>query len=216
MASAMDGIASLQGATLKVEVQSSSPNLQPLLKKTKKHPKGRIQLDENGEVVGPKNQIVEVVEKPIYITDDRGQRIVIGTRNINVNGGHVLAFHPLTGKQDSVWRIQLAGPKKFHELMEKQHIVHTVKKRPNEKVAPDLEEGEATEYMMYLVYLREVGKKIAEDIDFYNWVEANGVFVEDGEVKMKKAKKVKEVVEEDEEEVAEEKPKKRGRKPKTE
>lgn len=175
------------GLMMKSETDTSSQNILKLLKRTKHHPEGRIQLDEEGQVKGPKNNVLYINEIPVTIITDKGRKIQIGTEKINVNGGHTKAFHPITGKQeDTPWRMSLGGPHRYHWYVLK--LAEVKRKNPTSKdqVVPELEEGEWNEYMMYVEYLKKTGKKFTrlqkyydrstnDNKEFYEWVEKNKV-----------------------------------------
>lgn len=170
----------IPGARETREVDTSKRvDLQPLLMKTKFHPKGRVQLDENGEVVGLKPNIIAVREIPIVIETKDGHAVQTGVRHVNVNGGHTRGRHPVTQKQeDCCWRVAFSGPTKYHQkvLLEKE-IRH--KNQSNEKVAPDLTAEEAEEYFMYVEYLKEKNILMGDDVEFYGWLKKTGAHVEE-------------------------------------
>ena len=85
-------------------------------------------------------------------------------------GGHVKA-------EGSVWRIALGGPKKYHEMVTKDALRFAATKRVD-RGAPELEMEEAKEYVLYCNYLKEKGKDIAEDKDFYKWLEKDKAEIE--------------------------------------
>lgn len=141
-----------------VEVKAGKPNIAKLLKPTKYHPNGRIKMGPDGEVEGPKNNVVRKKEK--IIRHESG--IEIARVEIPVNGGHVKA-------EGSVWRIALGGPKKYHQKLmadiERQKLTGKT-----DKTAPELEIEEAREYAEYRKYLAETKQDVAENADFYAWL----------------------------------------------
>src|SRR3990167_3411267 len=176
-----------EGSDVNSQFVGGTPyNLQKLLLRTKFHPNGRVQLDpETQRPKNPQHNTVYVREKPVYVATTEGHKMRIATRKINVNGGHVKGYHPCTGLQkDCVWRMVFSGPKKYHLLKLKEIQVRTLKNNPILKIAPDLTIEESEEYFMYLKYLEVSKKRIADDVEFYEWVEKNGVAVDEGEVVM--------------------------------
>lgn len=138
----------------KIEVLGGKPDLKKLAKA------GRIKLTPTGDVEGqPQNNVLYVQEK--QIKHESG--IVIGTQKIEVNGGHVRAI-------DSVWRVALSGPKKYHEKVlkdEKRKVrVGEIGFRPS---TPELTDEEFAEYTEYKAFLKEKNAEIAEDAEFYAW-----------------------------------------------
>lgn len=122
---------------------------------------GRIKLTPTGEVEGaPKNNVLRINKKKIY----HESGVVIAEQEIEVNGGHVLA-------PNSVWRIALGGPKKYHEKVLKDEERKRVR-GGNDISAPELEEAEAKEYADYKDFLKEKGLTIAENEAFYAWLKA--------------------------------------------
>lgn len=196
-----------EGSDVNSQVVTSPVNLQRLLLRTKFHPNGRVQLDpETNQPKNPAHNVIYVRERPINIQTTDGQRLKIGTRKINVNGGHVKGYHPCTGKQaDCVWRIVFRGPKKYHLVKLKEISIRLKKNNPDLVIAPELTVEESEEYFMYLKYLEVSGKKIAEDVEFYEWIEENGVHVDEGEIVMGGKSRKKETTDD-------EAPKTKGRK----
>lgn len=172
----MPGITLPDGVTMSREVSRSSVNLQPLLRHTQFHPKGRIKLNENGEPDTAQNNVLYIKDVPILVELKNGQSMNMGTRRVPVNGGHALGKNPLTGEK-SVWRIALS-PTKYHLKVLKEIDVR--RDNPKERVAPDLDVGggEWKEYQMYREYLKVVNKVVDEDIGFYEWIRDNDVSVE--------------------------------------
>jgi len=141
-------------------IKGGRPDLVKLAKPTKYHPKGRVQLVD-GEVVGPKNNVIRVNKKKIT-QDVGGVKIVLAEIDIPVNGGHVKSLN-------SVWRVGLYGPKKYHE---KVLIDRELKERKGgvDHIAPELTKEEHEEYKKYLEFLAEKKVEIAENADFYEWL----------------------------------------------
>lgn len=144
------------------EVKGGKPNIQKLLKPTKYHPKGRIKLDENGEIVGTKNNVLYTKEKVIK-QDIGGIKVEIARVEIPVNGGHVKA----TG---SVWRVGLWGPQKYHQKVLLDRANAERKGSTRDSCAPELTQDEFDEYKKYLECLKEKGVEILDDKAFYAWL----------------------------------------------
>lgn len=129
----------------KVSKRSGRPNLTALAEA------GRIKLDAKGQVIGsPKNNVLYVDKKPIKVAG-----AVIGYRERQVTGGHVLT-------EDSVWRLSLGGPSKYHyKRMVEIYRNSVLGKR--DKIAPELETqipvgresgmSELREYRLFLAFL---------------------------------------------------------------
>ena len=144
------------------EVKGGKPNIQKLLKPTKAHPKGRIKLDVQGEIVGPKANVLYKTEKVVK-QDIGGVKVEIARYMIPVCGGHVK-------EEGSVWRIALKGPTKFHQkvLLDKKNAER--KGNTNDQGAPELELEEYDEYKKYLEFLKEGKLEISTDKSFYAWL----------------------------------------------
>lgn len=182
-----------EGASMKVEFHQSAIGLQNLLRKTKFHPEGRVQLDENNEIKNQKHNVVEVKEIPINITTDKGKKIQIGIEKIDVNGGLVKGYHAITGKQeDCVWRNSLNGPQRFHELVLKKAEIKRRDPTTKDQVTPELQEEEFKEYVLYVEFMKESKKKLPGNVEFYEWIEENDVSIDDeGNIVRDKKKKEK-------------------------
>ena len=160
---------------VKVEISATQPNLAKLLVQK------RVELDDDGRVKNPQNNVLYIKEVPITVTDSKGRKTVLPgqVQKIPVNGGHVRAYNPITGKQTSVWRIALRGPTKYHSLLIRQAEVRR-KKGTMEQVAPDLEDIESDEYILFLDFLKDadynIGSKLSEedrdeiDLAFAKWL----------------------------------------------
>lgn len=133
--------------------RGGKPDLQKLAES------GRIKLTSDGKVVGvPENNVLRVNKKKII-----HEGVVLKEIEIPVNGGHAKA-------EGSVWRAALKGPKKYHEmvLLDREFIERTGKKEHT--MAPQLEAEEFAEYKKYLEFLKESDVEIAENADFYSWL----------------------------------------------
>lgn len=146
-----------------IEIIGGKPDMQKLAKA------GRIKLNPDGTVVGsPKTNVLRIKKKKIL----HESGVQIGEQDIPVSGGHILA-------NDSVWRIALGGPKKYHQKVlkdEERSRLFTSRGGvgSNDRSAPELEEAEAKEYVEYKQFLEEKGLEIAENADFYAWKKAQG------------------------------------------
>ena len=81
------------------QVRNGQPNLAKLLKRTKAHPNGRVQLDEHGEVSNPKNPTTSN-SRTIVRANALGLPVEV---TIPENSGHVVG-------DNSVWRIAMHQP----------------------------------------------------------------------------------------------------------
>lgn len=141
-------------------------DLQSLLVHTKEHPQGRVQIDPStGLVKNPKNSVLFMKKMKV-----KADNVVIGLRDIEVNGGHAKA-------EGSVWRIALAGPAKYHaKVMADDHRFMYQGKQ--DRTAPELTVDEMKEYQFFRVWYKETQPEIKEgntaavDQAFYAWLEA--------------------------------------------
>ena len=132
---------------LQVERKSGSPNIQKLAKPTKSHPKGRVKLDENGEIVGPKANVLG--KRKVRSRDELGNAIVV---EAPINGGHIL--YP-----DRVWRLALRGPTRYHaRVLSDEERYRLTKKQ--DFIAPTLELTEAREYEKFLEFVKAEKVKV--------------------------------------------------------
>ena len=168
------------GADIDIEFEQSTINLKKLIKKTEFHPDGRIQLDDDREVINQKHNVIYVKEVAINVITEKGKKVKIGVEKINVNGGLVKGYHAVTGKQeDCVWRNSLNGPKRYHELVLKKAEIRRKNPTSRDQVTPTLEDAEFNEYIMYIECIKELKKKLPGNVEFYEWVEKYGVSVDD-------------------------------------
>ena len=131
------------------------PDLNKLAKK------GRVKLKSNGDVEGQAtNKVLHVDKKPILV-----QEVVVGYKDLPTYGGHATLG-------DSVWRVALGGPTKYHQKVLKD-------KRRKESMGAfnfrpavpelDFDSPEYNEYQEYVVFLAEKGVEISTDEAFYTW-----------------------------------------------
>lgn len=161
----------------KVEVSKKGgrADVQSLLVHTTMHPKGRIEIDPTtGLVKNPKNNVI--FKKMVNVKVDN---TVIGQREVSVNGGH-------GRKEGSVWRIALAGPSYYHEMVTGDDYRYTYFGK-NDRTAPELTAEEFEEYQYFRVWANQenpelpmnrtksVLSRIADvhdpvDKEFYTWL----------------------------------------------
>lgn len=144
------------------QVIGGQPNLAKLLKPTKLHPKGRVKMNAQGEVDAPKATVIGHNEKTIKQKVD-GMTVSLGTVQIPIYGGHVKCLN-------SVWRVGLNGPKKYHQkvLVDKELVKR--KGATDDHTAPELTPEEFAEYEKYCKFLKEKKLEIAENEEFYAWL----------------------------------------------
>ncbi len=134
-----------------METSGGKPDLKKLAKA------GRIKLAPDGEVVGQAtNKVIHVDKRPIKVQD-----VVVGHKEIPVYGGHATMG-------DSVWRVALQGPTKYHQKIlndnKRKELHGETGFRPS---APELTNEEAQEYLDYKKFLAENNVEISTDAEFY-------------------------------------------------
>lgn len=122
-------------------IKSGEVNLARLLKHTEFHPKGRVEIDENGEVKNPKNPKKGKV-KTTVVEDGVARKIEIDRFQ-----GHV------TG-EGSVWRIAMTkngktGPETYFD-MSKEYAKRLALGRSKDDFRPELELVELEDYVKWL------------------------------------------------------------------
>lgn len=150
-------------AKVETKKKGGKADVEKLLQHTEVHPKGRIQLDpETGRVKNPQNNVLYRSKKKV-----RSEGKIIGEIDVSVNGGHVLA-------ENSVWRIALRGPSKYHwKVMQDERRFLLGK---GDRSAPELTLPEEEEYLYYRVFLKETSTVLSErtiketDELFYEWL----------------------------------------------
>lgn len=129
-------------------VKTGEVNLAKLVKRTKFHPKGRVQLDENGEIKNPKNPTAGKAN--VEVLED-GQRV---TKEIDRYAGMV------TG-EGTVWRIamckpevQIAGqilkascPEELYDEMTKLYEKRKTLGKGTDDFRPELSDAEMEAYL---------------------------------------------------------------------
>lgn len=117
-------------------------DLEKLLKRTKHHPKGRVQIDDaTGEVKNPKNPVIEKDVEVRTLVD--GKEV---TKLIDRQGGHVLA-------EGSVWRAGMrwngkVGAEAYHEMC-LQYERQAAMGRTKDDFRPELTEDEKVDYLKW-------------------------------------------------------------------
>lgn len=129
------------------------PNLPKLAKA------GRIKMTPSGDVEGQAtNKVLFVDKKPIKVQD-----VVVGYKELPTYGGHATIG-------DSVWRVALRGPTKYHlKVLADKKKMETVGAQGFRPSAPELDYGtpEFNEYEEYKAFLAEKGVDISTDEEFY-------------------------------------------------
>jgi len=129
------------------------PDLKTLAKK------GRIKLKPDGDVDGQAtNKVIHVDKKPIKVQD-----VVVGYKELPTYGGHATLG-------DSVWRVALGGPTKYHaKVLKDNRRKEAVGVQNFRPAAPELdfESPEYNEYEEYKAFLKETGVEISTDEAFY-------------------------------------------------
>lgn len=141
-------------------IKSGKVDLEKLLKHTKHHPKGRVQMDENGEIKNPKNPVIEKDVEVKTLVD--GKEVVM---KINRYGGHVKGEEPFA--RGGVWRAGLckkgrSGPEVYFEMCE-LYARRKAAGKGKDDFRPELELAEVEDYQKWL---KEAGKKHPVDGEF--------------------------------------------------
>ncbi len=124
-----------------VSKKGGRADLASLLVHTPIHPQGRVSIDpETGLIRNPKNNVL--FTKKINVKADG---VTLGTRDIDVNGGHAK-------KEGSVWRIALAGPSYYHQMVTSDDYRYTYKGTTS-RTAPELTPDEHEEYQYFRAFL---------------------------------------------------------------
>lgn len=132
-------------------IKTGKVDLEKLLKRTKFHPKGRVQIDEaTGEVKNPKNPIVEMV-KTSKVEDGKAIEIEVPRHAGNVSG------------EGSVWRLamcksemQVGGqkitatcPEELYHKMTQLYEQRVELGRAKDDFRPELSDEEMKSYLAW-------------------------------------------------------------------
>jgi len=144
-----------------VKSKTGSPDVGKLLLKTKFHPKGRVQIDENGEVKNPKTLTSEMVK--IKVPNDQGimQEIEVPrqTGHATIDGIWRSAF---SQKEMDLGFARIKGdspPALYHEMKLASQRRAILKK--DSQFLPELTEGEMKSYFTWA----KENKKVLSELE---------------------------------------------------